>query len=227
MQRTSAGEKSDSQADVTIPENESAQEKSLRARRLNRSRARRANELTNNRKAVKKLSYVIHVDDSGKAKGIHRHQWCAAVRGQCGRLDPSMDNINHHPKHVVDSIWHALEKEWQFEGFTHRAREMFERSATKFMRNRKMQLKYKFQKSPDGYKPNDVSQSHWLKIADIVKKTGNEASSSASRQSIAKGKEMVPSEVEEDQKLPLQLLVTFMTFIVNFKKTLCSCMFMV
>lgn len=124
---------------------------------MSRSRVKRANELTSNRKANKKLPYVIHVDGTCKARGIHKHLWRFAVRGQCGRLDLAMDNINHHPKHVVDSIWGALEKEWEFEGFVHRAREMFERCATKFMRNRKMQLKYKCQQSGKSKKPEDVT----------------------------------------------------------------------
>jgi len=104
---------------------------------LNRSRARRANELTNNRKGCKKLPYVIHVDGIAKAKGIHKHLWRATVRGLCRCLDPSMDNINHYPKHIVDSIWYVLEKEWEFEGFVHKAREMFEKAKTKFMRNKR------------------------------------------------------------------------------------------
>lgn len=116
--------------------------------------------MTSNRRAMNKLPYVIHIDGMGKAKGIHRHQWRAAVRGLCGRLDPTMDNINHHPKLSVDSIWHALEKEWEFEGYAPRAREMFEKAATKFMRNKKMQLKYKCLKEKGGSKPKDVSGTY-------------------------------------------------------------------
>lgn len=112
--RTSAGEGSDSQAEYPTPENESRKDRSVRTRRLNRSRMRKAKELTENRKAVKNKPYVIHVDGTGRAQGIHKHLWRTAVRGQCGRLDPAMDNINHHPKHVVDSIWRALETEWEF-----------------------------------------------------------------------------------------------------------------
>ena len=189
MTRTSAGEGSDSKEEFPVPENKSAQHKSVRNRRSNRSRARRAKDLTSNRKAIRKLPYVIHVDGIAKARGIHKHLWRAAVRGQCGRLDLTMDNINHHPKHVVDSIWHALEKEWEFEDFVHRAREMFERLATKFMRNRKMQLKVKCCKIQDDSIPNDVNGVYWSKIVDLTKRSKTQSMTSGSLLSTPKGKE--------------------------------------
>ena len=126
---------------------------------------------------------MIHVDGTGRAKGIHKHLWRAAIRGQCGRLDPSMDNMNHHPKHVVNSIWHALEKEWEFEGFAHRARKMFERSATKFMRNQKMQLKRKAKKDMDDVNPTDVSPNNWKKIIQLSKDSSKQSTSKVSMQS--------------------------------------------
>jgi hypothetical protein len=119
---------------------------------------------------VKKSSYVIHVDGSAKQRGIYKYLWRAVVRGQCGRLDPTKDNINHHSKNVVDSMWHAIEKEWEFEGFTHRAREIFEKCATKFIRNRKMQLKYKCQQHSSAAKSNDISKDHWSKIMGLYGK---------------------------------------------------------
>jgi len=61
-------------------------------------------------------------------------------------------------------MWHALEKEWEFTGFAHKAREMFEKSTTKFMRNRKMQLKYKCKKIESGKKPDDMNGTHWKNI---------------------------------------------------------------
>ena len=68
---TSAGEGSDSQAEFPIPENENMKEKSVRTRRLSRSRLKRAHELTSTRKAAKKKPYVIHVDGTCKGRGIH------------------------------------------------------------------------------------------------------------------------------------------------------------
>jgi len=191
-----------------------APKKSLRIRRLNRSRARKAKDLTNNRKALNKLPYVIYVDSTGKATGTHKHQWRAAVRGQCGRLDLVKDNINHHPKHVMDSIWHALEKEWEFKGFAHRAREMFEKSATKFMRNRKMQLKYKCKRIVDGSKPDDVSPSHWLKIKDLTKNSSKLTTSSASRHIIAKGKEKIASAEEGVNEFEGHLYQVHLPFLI-------------
>jgi len=200
MTRTSVGEGSDSERDFIAPENETPQERSVRSRRLNRFRVKRAKDLTSNRKAMNKVPYVIRVDGMAKGKGFHKHLWRAAVRGQCGRLDPTMDNINHHPKQVVDSIWHALEKEWEFEGFAHRAREMFERSATKFMRNRKMQLKYKCQKIVDGPKPEDVKGGFWSKIVDLSKKGTTQNTSQSSMPSSSKGKEIVLANVKVEEK---------------------------
>jgi len=80
---TSTREGSDSQEDFPILENESPQKRSVRTRRLNRSRARRAKDLMSNRKALNKLPYVIHIDSMCRARGIYRHQWHAIVRGQC------------------------------------------------------------------------------------------------------------------------------------------------
>ena len=48
MTRTSVGEGTDSQEDFPIPENKSPHERSICMRRLNRSRARKAKELTSN-----------------------------------------------------------------------------------------------------------------------------------------------------------------------------------
>jgi len=171
-------------------------------RRLNRWRGKRTKNLSNNRKAVKKLPYVIYVDATSKPDDIHRHQWKAAIRGQCDRLDPSMDNINHHPKHVVDSIWHALEREWEFQGYAHKAREMFEKSLTKFMRNRKMQLKYKCQKNVTAKPPDDVSPSHWAKIVDLTKKSMKEAASTSRLCIGTKDKQKAEEELQKSDQSP-------------------------
>lgn len=84
MTHISTGEDSNSEEDFPLPENATPEEKALRTRRLNRWRGKRAKDLSNNRKAVKKHPYVIGVDMMGRPKGIHRHQWKAAIRGQCG-----------------------------------------------------------------------------------------------------------------------------------------------
>jgi len=207
LMRTSAGEDSDSQEDFPIPENESPQEKSVRTRRLNRSRMQKANELTCNRKAMKMLPYVIHIDGTGRAKGTHKHLWRAAVRGQCGRLDPTMDNLNHHPQHVVNSIWNALEKEWEFIGFAHRARSMFERQAMRFMRNRKMQLKNKCKKLGEKQKPTDVNDLYWKKIVNLTKESSRRSQSTILLPSTAVAIQE-KSEVEQDRdEMPLQIQV--------------------
>ena len=73
--RTSTREGSDSQAEFPIPEIESRKERSVRTHRLNRSCLTKAKELTGNRKAVKKLPYVVPVDSTGRAQGIHKHIW--------------------------------------------------------------------------------------------------------------------------------------------------------
>lgn len=80
MMRTSAGENFDLQADFPLPPNSTAHQRSLRTRRLNRWRSKRANDLTSNRKALKKIMYVIHVDGSCKPRSIHKHLRKKAVR---------------------------------------------------------------------------------------------------------------------------------------------------
>jgi len=126
-----------------------------------------------------------------------------------------MDNIHDHPRHVVASIWHGLQREWEFKGFAHRTREMFERSATKFMRNRKMQLKYKCRRALDGskpsselgVKPDDVNGVFSMKIADLTKNSKKMSTSASSSQSLLKGKDKVLEGEEVDKEATLLPLV--------------------
>jgi hypothetical protein len=73
---------------------------------------------------------------------------------------------------------------------------MFKKSATKFMRNRKTQLKYKCLKEKDNKKLDNVDDTYWSKISDLARKSTKLCTSSISKQSTRKGKEIV----EEDDK---------------------------
>ena len=184
----------------------------MRIRRLNRSRLKKAKELKDNRKAIKKLPYMVLVDNIGRAQGIHKHIWWSAVRGQCGRLDWAMDNINHHPKYVVDSIWRALETKWKFQDFVYRLREMFKKCATKFMRNKKMQLKCKCQRSHKGKKLEDIKPCHWVNIEKVSKTSPKENNMSTSKHATVKEKEIVPDNEVEVHQTPLLIQVTMFFF---------------
>ena len=84
---------------------------------------------------------------------------------------------------------------------------MFEKSATKFMRNRKMQLKYKCLKEKDGGKPNDVNGTYWSKIEDLTRKSTKLGTSLGSKRSNDKGKEKVTAREDDGFSSPLSIQV--------------------
>ena len=123
-----------------------------------------------------------------------------------------MDNINHHPKHIMGSIWRAMETEWEFQGFVHKSREMFEKCATKFMKNNKMQLNYKCQRNCKGKKPEDVKPRHWDNIEKVSKTSPKENSMSASMHATTKGKEIVQDDEVEVCRTPLLVQIIMFFF---------------
>lgn len=87
---------------------------------------------------------------------------------------------------------------------------MFEKSATKFMRNRKMQLKYKCIKLADGTKPEDVSPIHWKKIVDLTNKSVKQSMSSIWKESTPTGKSPESTEdCKETFLLQVRLICGF------------------
>jgi len=75
---------------------------------------------------------------------------------------------------------------------------MFEKCATKYMKNCKMQLKNKCKKNMIHAKaPNDVSPSHWKKIVEIMKKSMKEARSTSRLLSGQKEKLSAKGDIDE------------------------------
>ena len=81
------------------------------------------------------------------------------VRGQGKRLDCSIDNIKGHPTCEVESIFESLSCQFEYTGFASSARQLFQKTLVKFLRNRRYAYMQVIKKG--GEKPHDISLEHW------------------------------------------------------------------
>ena len=149
------------------PEEETTRERAARLRGAARARVKRAKDLVTKRRKAGLKPYVAKIDAYGKQKGLHSGLWTTMVRAQGKRLDCSIDNLRGHPPGVIDSIFHTLCEQFEFQGFTEYARPMFEKHMTKYLKNRR--YKYTQALRAGGKKPADVSSEHWENLISASK----------------------------------------------------------
>jgi hypothetical protein len=70
----------------------------------------KAHKLAIIRKANGQKPFFVTCEPSGKPQLPHRNIWINMLRGYCNCLDPSVDNINAQPHHLMNEVLHRLEE---------------------------------------------------------------------------------------------------------------------
>ena len=134
-------------------------EKANRIRTACRLKIKKPKALTEKRKKASLKPYVINIDAYCRQNGPYSGLWTRMVQGQGKRLDCSIDNMKGHPTGEVESIFKSLSCQFEYTGFASSARQLFQKTLVKFLRNRQYAYMQVIKKG--GEKPHDISLEHW------------------------------------------------------------------
>jgi hypothetical protein len=108
--------------------------------------------------------YFVTCDSSGKPKAP-TNIWVNMLRGYCGVLDPSINNINAQPHVLMNMMKSRLENQWEYVGYDLFYQE-FKAQVNVYLKNRQHSLKLLIEARESRHE--DCSEEHWESMKCLV-----------------------------------------------------------